>query len=184
MPPAGTARRADAVYDELLAHLETKLDQLAEDRPDPGRTATFRRLNRTEYRNAIRDLLALEIDVTELLPRDDAAFGFDNVNAGGRSPTLMERYLTAAQKTSRLAVGSRTPGAGSRVVVLPADRTQEDHVDGLPFGTRGGTAVPRGGRRSTSPMASRRERTAPSRRVQAPNLSPPPRRSVRRWFVS
>ena len=142
MPPAGTARRDDAVYDELLAHLETKLDQLAEDRPDPGRTATFRRLNRTEYQNAIRDLLALEIDVTELLPRDDAAFGFDNVNAGGLSPTLMERYLTAAQKTSRLAVGSRTPAAGSRVVVLPADRTQEDHVDGLPFGTRGGTAVP------------------------------------------
>ncbi len=141
MPPAGAPRPDDAVYDGLRAHLETELDQLAEDRPDPGRTATFRRLNRTEYQNAIRDLLALEIDVTELLPRDDVAFGFDNVNAGGLSPTLMERYLTAAQKTSRLAVGSRTPAAGSRVVVLPADRTQEDHVDGLPFGTRGGTAV-------------------------------------------
>ena len=141
MPPAGPARRDDAVYDDLLAHLETQLDQLAEDSPDPGRTATFKRLNRTEYQNAIRDVLALEIDVTELLPRDDAAFGFDNVNAGGLSPALMERYLTAAQKTSRLAVGSRAPAAGSRVVVLPADRTQEDHVDGLPFGTRGGTAV-------------------------------------------
>ena len=141
MPPAGPARRDDAVYDGLLAHLETELDQLAEDSLDPGRTATFRRLNRTEYQYSIRDLLALEIDVTELLPRDDAAFGFDNVNAGGLSPTLMERYLTAAQKTSRLAVGSRTPAAGSRVVVLPADRTQEDHVDGLPFGTRGGTAL-------------------------------------------
>ena len=141
MPPAGPARRDDAVYDGLLAHLETELDQLAEDSLDPGRTATFRRLNRTEYQYSIRDLLALEIDVTELLPRDDAAFGFDNVNSGGLSPTLMERYLTAAQKTSRLAVGSRTPAAGSRVVVLPADRTQEDHVDGLPFGTRGGTAL-------------------------------------------
>ena len=141
MPPAGPARRDDAVYDGLLAHLETELDRLAEDSLDPGRTATFRRLNRTEYQYSIRDLLALEIDVTELLPRDDAAFGFDNVNSGGLSPTLMERYLTAAQKTSRLAVGSRTPAAGSRVVVLPADRTQEDHVDGLPFGTRGGTAL-------------------------------------------
>ena len=126
MPPAGAPRPDDAVYEGLLAHLETELDRLAEDRPDPGRTATFRRLNRTEYQNAVRDLLALEIDVTELLPRDDAAFGFDNVNAGGLSPTLMERSLTAAHKVSRLAVGSRTPAAGSRVVVLPADRTQED----------------------------------------------------------
>jgi hypothetical protein len=141
MPPTGATRPDNVAYDGLLAHLEGELDQLASDHPDPGRTATFRRLNRTEYQNAIRDLLALDIDVTELLPRDDAAFGFDNVNAGGLSPTLMERYLTAAQKISRLAVGSRMPQAGSRVVVLPADRTQEDHVAGLPFGTRGGLAV-------------------------------------------
>ena len=141
MPPVGVARPDDTVYNSLLAHLETELDQLADQHPDPGRTETFRRLNRTEYQNAIRDLLALEIDVTALLPRDDSAFGFDNVNSSGLSPTLMERYLTAAQKTSRLAVGSRTPAAGSRVVVVPADRTQEDHVDGLPFGTRGGAVV-------------------------------------------
>ena len=86
-------------------------------------------------------MLSLDVDVTALLPRDDSAFGFDNVNAGGLSPTLMERYLTAAQKVSRLAVGSDLPAPGSRVVVVPADRTQEDHVAGLPFGTRGGTAV-------------------------------------------
>ncbi len=141
MPPVGVARPDDTVYNSLLAHLETELDQLADQHPDPGRTETFRRLNRTEYQNAIRDLLALEIDVTALLPRDDSAFGFDNVNSSGLSPTLMERYLTAAQKTSQLAVGSRTPAAGSRVVVVPADRTQEDHVDGLPFGTRGGAVV-------------------------------------------
>ena len=91
-------------------------------------------MNRTEFQNAIRDLLALDIDITALLPRDDASYGFDNVNAGTLNPTLMERYLAAAQKISRLAVGSR-------VVIVPPDRTQETHVEGLPFGTRGGTLV-------------------------------------------
>ncbi len=106
-----------------------------------SRRCTFRRLNRTEYQNAIRDLLALDVDVTALLPRDDASYGFDNVGAVNLSPALLERYLSAAGKVSRLAVGSDVPAPGSRVVVLPADLTQEDHFDGLPFGTRGGTAV-------------------------------------------
>ena len=78
---------------------------------------------------------------TELLPKDDASFGFDNVSAVGLSPTLVERYLTAAQKVTRLAVGSPLPAPAVRVVTLPPDLTQEDHVDGLPFGTRGGTLV-------------------------------------------
>ena len=138
MPPQPRLRPDRATYDRLVAYLETALD--AADL-DPGRTATFRRLNRTEYQNAIRDLLSLDIDVTALLPRDDASFGFDNVSVGGLSPTLMERYLAAAQKISRLAVGSQVPAPGSRVVIVPVDRTQEDHVEGLPFGTRGGTAV-------------------------------------------
>ena len=141
MPPQPRPRPDAATHQRLLAHIETALDQAARANPDPGRTETFRRLNRTEYQNAIRELLALEIDVTALLPRDDAAFGFDNVNTGGLSPTLMERYLAAAHTVSELAVGSRSPAPGSRVVVVPADRTQEDHVDGLPFGTRGGTVV-------------------------------------------
>ena len=141
MPPQPRPRPDRATSDLLLTYLETALDRAAAADPDPGRTATFRRLNRTEYRNVIRDLLALEIDVTALLPRDDAAFGFDNVNTGGLSPTLMERYLTAARSVSELAVGSQMPAAGSRVVIVPADRTQEDHVDGLGFGTRGGTVV-------------------------------------------
>ena len=81
------------------------------------------------------------MDITALLPRDDASFGFDNVNTGSLNPTLMERYLAAARKISRLAVGSHLPTPGSRVVVVPADRTQEEDVEGLPFGTRGGTAV-------------------------------------------
>ena len=141
MPPRPRPRPDAETYARVLAALDTALDSAAAAHPDPGRTATFRRLNRTEYQNAVRDLLALDVDVTALLPRDDSAFGFDNVNAGGLSPTLMERYLAAARKVSRLAVGSGLPAPGSRVVVVPADRTQEDHVAGLPFGTRGGTAV-------------------------------------------
>jgi hypothetical protein len=141
MPPQPRPRPDRATYDRLTTYFEAALDRAAAADPDPGRTATLRRLNRTEYQNAIRDLLSLEIDVTALLPRDDAAFGFDNVNTGSLSPTLMERYLAAARTVSELAVGSQTPATGSRVIVVPADRTQEDHVDGLPFGTRGGTVV-------------------------------------------
>ena len=141
MPPARIARPDEASYEDLLAYLETELDRVATSNPDPGRTDTFRRLNRTEYQNAVRDLLALDVDVTALLPRDDASYGFDNVGAVGLSPMLMERYLSAAQKVSRAAVGSALLAPGSHVVVLPADLTQEDHFDGLPFGTRGGTAV-------------------------------------------
>ncbi len=139
MPPAGGQRPDESGYEVMLAYLETSLDRAAAASPDPGRTDTFRRLNRTEYQNAIRDLLTLEVDVTALLPRDDASYGFDNVSLAGLSPTLMERYLSAAQKISRLAVGSAVPAPGSEVVVLSPDLTQEGHFDGLPFGTRGGT---------------------------------------------
>ena len=141
MPPAGAPRPDETGYARLLTYLETELDRIAVATPHPGRTETFRRLNRTEYRHAIRDLLALDVDVAALLPRDDASFGFDNVSLGGLSPTLMERYLSAAQKISRLAVGGMMSAPGSRLVVLPTDLTQEGHFDGLPFGTRGGTAV-------------------------------------------
>ena len=141
MPPQPRPRPDEAATVRLVSYLETSLDAALEVSPNPGRTDTFRRLNRTEYQNAIRDLLALDIDVTALLPRDDAAFGFDNVGTGGLSPTLMERYLAAAQKVSRLAVGSQAPSPGSRVAIVPVDLTQESHLEGLPFGTRGGTAV-------------------------------------------
>ena len=141
MPPRRRPRPDPEEYEHFTAYLETALDRAASANPDPGRTESFRRLNRTEYQNAVRDLLALDMDITALLPRDDSAFGFDNVNSGTLNPTLMERYLSAAQKISRLAVGSRLPAPGSRVVVVPPDRTQETHVDGLPFGTRGGTQV-------------------------------------------
>ena len=139
MPPADRPRPDESGYEVMLSYLETALDRVAAANPDPGRTDTFRRLNRTEYQNVIRDLLVLDVDVTAFLPRDDASHGFDNVSLAGLSPTLMERYLSAAQKISRLATGSPVSTPGSEVVVLSADLTQEGHFDGLPFGTRGGT---------------------------------------------
>ena len=141
MPPRPRPRPDQETYDGFRAWLEGELDTAAAD-VNPGRTETFHRLSRTEYRNAVRDLLALDVGVDDLLPADDTSYGFDNIAGVLRmSQSLMERYLAAAQRVSRLAVGSDLPAPGSRVVVVPADRTQEDHVAGLPFGTRGGTAV-------------------------------------------
>jgi cytochrome c5 len=141
MPPSGRPRPNEQTYEALVTHLETSLDRSAAARPNAGRTDTFRRLNRTEYQNAIRDLLSLEVEVASLLPKDDATHGFDNVSVGGLSATLMERYLTAAQKISRLALGSPVLSPGGETILVPPDLTQEDHFDGLPFGTRGGTVV-------------------------------------------
>jgi len=141
MPPAGLPRPAEAAYESTVSSLESSLDRLAAAKPNPGRPDTFRRLNRTEYHNAIRDLLDLDVDVSALLPSDDASHGFDNVTVGELSPTLLERYLSAAQKISRLAVGGAVRAPGGETVMLPPDLTQEQHFDELPFGTRGGTLV-------------------------------------------
>src|SRR5204863_2723894 len=141
MPPPGRPRPDERGYDALVVYLETSLDGAAAANPDPGRTDTFRRLNRTEYHNAIRDLLALDLDVASLLPKDDASYGFDNITVGGLSPTLLERYLAAAQKISRLAIGGPIRSPGGDTIVVPSDLTQEEHFDALPFGTRGGTVV-------------------------------------------
>jgi mono/diheme cytochrome c family protein len=147
MPPVGKKDRPDeATYDAVIAYLENSLDRAAATHPNPGRTATLRRLTRTEYQNAIRDLLALEIDAASLLPADEASYGFDNVTVGDLSPTLLDRYVSAAERISRLAVGragrskGRSPG-GDTIRIQP-DLTQEEHVDGLPLGTRGGALVP------------------------------------------
>ena len=142
MPPIGRPRPDEATYDSLVSYVEGGLDRAAAANPNPGRTETFRRLTRTEYQNAIRDLLALDIDTTSLLPKDDASFGFDNVTVGVLSPTLMERYLSAAQKISRLAVGDPARSPESVTTVLPVELTQERHLESLPFGTRGGAVVP------------------------------------------
>jgi len=141
MPPLDTPRPDERTYDTIVAELEKSLDNIAAVHPRPGRTATFRRLNRTEYGHAIRDLLALEIDVSALLPADEASHGFDNVTVSDLSPTLLNRYISAAQKISRLAVGSplRTPGGDT--IRIPADLTQEEHLAGLPLGTRGGVLI-------------------------------------------
>jgi mono/diheme cytochrome c family protein len=143
MPPVGKKDRPDeATYDAVIAYLEASLDRAAAARPNPGRTATIRRLTRTEYQNAVRDLLALEIDATSLLPPDESSYGFDNVTVGDLSPTLLDRYVSAAERISRLALGraGRSPG-GDTIRVQP-DLTQEDHLEGLPLGTRGGAVVP------------------------------------------
>jgi hypothetical protein len=110
-------------------------------KPNPGRTDPFHRLNRTEYRNAIRDLLDLEIDAATLLPKDDASHGFDNLTGGDLSPTLLNRYISAAEKISRLAVGSPISRPNGDTYRLKPDLTQEEPVANLPLGTRGGTLI-------------------------------------------
>jgi mono/diheme cytochrome c family protein len=139
-PPApGRPRPDDDSYEALVSYLEASLDRAAAAAPDPGRTDAFHRLSRIEYQHAVRDLLAVDVDASSLLPADDASHGFDNVNLAGLSPTLFDRYLSAAQKIARLAVGTPVPSPGARTVILPADLTQDDHFEQLPYGTRGGT---------------------------------------------
>jgi mono/diheme cytochrome c family protein len=142
MPPAGMPRPDRATLDGLAGWLETQLDLAAAARPNPGRTEPLHRLNRAEYRNAVRDLLGLDLDVAPLLPPDDSSYGFDNIAGVLKlSPTLMERYLSAAQKVSRLAVGSAGPSPAIDYFRVIDDLSQDRHVDGLPLGTRGGMRV-------------------------------------------
>jgi cytochrome c5 len=142
MPPPNMPQLAAGERTALLTWLETSLDAASAEKPNPGRTETLRRLNRTEYRNAVRDLLALDIDANSLLPADESGHGFDNVTVGDLPPTLLDRYISAAQKISRLAIGSTQTSLQADVIRLPADRTQETHVAGLPLGTRGGVSIP------------------------------------------
>src|SRR5207302_5296418 len=112
MPPIGKNRPEERTYQEVVSWLAASLDREAARHPNPGRTETFRRLNRTEYQNAIRDLLALEIDSAALLPKDDASHGFDNVTVANLSPALLDRYITAAEKISHLALGAASEHVG------------------------------------------------------------------------
>src|SRR5437867_2940467 len=98
MPPAGMPRPDERTYKTVVSALETSLDAAASAKPNPGRTDTFRRLTRTEYRNAVRDLLGITVDAAALLPADESSYGFENATAGDLSPILLERYLSAAAK--------------------------------------------------------------------------------------
>ena len=139
MPPAGLPRPDAATYSSLAGWLERQIDQASE--PYAGRPI-LHRLNRAEYANAIRDLLALDIDAASLLPPDDAAFGFDNVSdALGLSPSLQEHYLDAALKIGALAVGDPKIAPGSETWRIRQDLSQDRRVNGLPLGTVGGTLV-------------------------------------------
>ena len=148
MPPAGMKRADKAAHEQFLAWVEGELDRAARERPNPGRTEAFHRLNRTEYKNAVRDLLDLDVDVTGWLPPDDASYGFDNIAGVLKiSPTLLERYLSAAQKVSRTALGIEPPSPTVDYFRVADDRAQEQELPGQPFGTRGGASI-----RYTFPM--------------------------------
>src|SRR5437870_6713404 len=142
MPPAGMPRPDAATYEALVKYIETERDRVAEVKPNPGRP-TLHRLNRTEYANAVRDLLALEIDVAELLPADDIGYGFDNIgDVLTVSPLLLERYLSAARKISRAAVGDTTMPVSYQTYTIPHGLIQADRLsEAAPPGSRGGTVV-------------------------------------------
>ena len=140
MPPSGLPRPAAADYAALTVSLENELDRAAAAKPKLARPSVHR-MNRTEYANAIRDLLGLDIDVSAYLPADDTSYGFDNVSSGLQvSPALVEGYITAASKISRLALGHDTAPA-RKVYHVREDYSQEDQVEGLSFGTRGGMLI-------------------------------------------
>jgi hypothetical protein len=141
MPPSGAPRPERAALDSFAAKMEAELDHAAAAHPNPGAPG-LHRLNRTEYANAIRDLLDLEVDTSTVLPADDSSEGFDNVaDALAISPALLERYVVAAEKISRLAVGDPLTTASTATYRVPSDLSQTDHIEGLPLGTRGGIVV-------------------------------------------
>jgi hypothetical protein len=142
MPPAGNPRPDDAAYQAFRTRLQDRLDAAAARQPNPGQTEIIHRLNRLEYRNAVRDLLAVEVEVADLLPADDSSYGFDNI-AGvlKMSPALVERYLAAARVVSRTVVGSPPSSPAAAIYRVSPEVQQHDRDDRLPLGTRGGTLV-------------------------------------------
>jgi hypothetical protein len=141
MPPLGGPRPDAETYDGFAAYLERRLDEAALASPEPGK-ASIHRLNRTEYGNAVRDLLALEVDAAEFLPADDEGYGFDNIADVLRvSPSLLEQYLSASAKIAALAVGDPNAPSVMSVYRAPSDLAQASHIEGLPLGTRGGILI-------------------------------------------
>jgi len=141
MPPPGMPRPEKLALDTFASYFETSLDKAAAAKPNPGRLA-MHRLNRAEYANAIRDLLAIDVDSAALLPPDDESSGFDNIaDVLTMSPSLMERYLSASWNISRTAVGNMEIGASTQVYRVRPDLSQDQHIEGMPLGTRGGILV-------------------------------------------
>jgi hypothetical protein len=141
MPPLGMPRPDVATLDNFASSLEASLDRAAISRPEPGR-ASLHRLNRAEYANAIRDLLALKVDVRTLLPADDESNGFDNIaDVLKVSPSLLEQYLGASRTVASLAIGDRGIGPVSQAYQVPPNLAQAEHIEGLPLGTRGGILI-------------------------------------------
>ena len=139
MPPLPRPRPEEADYDQFIAYLEGALDGHAASQPAPGRRPAVHRLNRTEYANAVRDLLGIAIDERATLPADDTGYGFDNIaDLLAVSPGLLDRYMTAARRISRLAIGD--PSIRPSIATYRQSPTflQDARVEGLPFGSRGG----------------------------------------------
>jgi hypothetical protein len=141
MPPSGAPRPDRATLDRLASVVEDALDHAAATTPNPG-APVLHRLNRTEYANAVRDLLDLPVDATSLLPGDDSSEGFDNIaSVLGVSPALMQAYVSAGARISRLAIGDPTISSGITTYVTPRGLAQSENREGLPVGTRGGMLV-------------------------------------------
>lgn len=142
MPPQGMPRPDRPTLDRFVTYLETSIDSAAANAPPNPGPALVRRLNRSEYAAAVHDLLALDVDPAALLPADDSAHGFDNMADALRfSPVLLEAYLSASRKVSRLAMGDPAIPPGFETYRVRADLGQDQHIDGLPLGTRGGLIV-------------------------------------------
>ncbi len=141
MPPREQPQPADDVVEQFVAGLEGTLDAAAAAKPYAGRTSVHR-LNRAEYANAVRDLLGVEADVSQLLPSDGGDFGFDNIaEVLTTSPLLLERYLTVALRIADMSVGNPDAAITASAYRIPFELTQDKHLDGMPLGTRGGTRV-------------------------------------------
>ncbi|MCO8122972.1 DUF1592 domain-containing protein [Stieleria sp. TO1_6] len=141
MPPPDYGQPDESEYAAVEHAMARILQRRASEHPYAGVTEPLRRLTRTEYKHSIRDLLSVELDVSEILPPDSSSDGFDNITVGELSPLLIDRYLTAATQISRAAIGSSVSAPGGITIRVPPDQSQERHVTGLPLGTRGGTLV-------------------------------------------
>jgi cytochrome c5 len=141
MPPPGADHPPESTLEGFALTLETKLDAAADAHPNPGHR-TFQRLNRAEYAQEVHDILGLDVDVNAFLPPDTVSHNFDNIaDVQGMSATLLEGYLRAASQVSRLAVGDPSAAPSSTIYKVPRLESQLAHVDGAPFGTRGGISV-------------------------------------------